>query len=357
MISAFLYKPIYYIIVTLFTIICMYNSSWKSFLHKQKGQDYVALSLLLLLAVFLGFRPNSELYFVDMANYSATYELNIGEKFFFDWSTNNIIFDNVFLFMASKSYPVEWFFFFISFIYFFCIYIVCHKYFKSSTLLAVVVYLGAFSTFSYATNGIKAGVATSIFLLALAFRKNVKLSLFFVLLSCGFHHSMPLVALAYLLTFIIRRPRFFLFLWFICLLLAAFQVTYFLDFFAGFTDEHGADYLTGKYEEVSGFRPDFIMYSAIPIFLGWYLIHNKHVRSRTYYMLWSTYTAANSFWLLCTYASFTNRIAYLSWFMYPLVLIYPFLNAFWSKNQHVYLKYVVYGHLAFTLFMFFIYYR
>lgn len=55
------------------------------------------------------------------------------------------------------------------------------------------------------------------------------------------------------------------------------------------------------------------------------------------------------------YSDYTNRIAYLSWFMYPIVLIYPFLNEEWEGPQYKYFQWVAYGHMAFNLFMAFIY--
>ena len=140
-------------------------------------------------------------------------------------------------------------------------------------------------------------------------------------------------------------------------MLAAAHITYFQSLFSGFTDEHGANYLTVDNQEkfVSGFRPDFIIYSAIPIFVGYYLIGKQKIKSPYYNFLWCVYTLTNSVFLLCTYGSFINRIAYLSWLMYPFVLLYPFVNAYWHERQHQYLRYAVYGHLGFTLFMVLIY--
>ena len=53
----------------------------------------------------------------------------------------------------------------------------------------------------------------------------------------------------------------------------------------------------------------------------------------------------------------TNRIAYLSWFLYPIVLIYPFLQEEWEDdNQYRIFSVVMLAHLGFTLFMNIIYY-
>jgi hypothetical protein len=39
----------------------------------------------------------------------------------------------------------------------------------------------------------------------------------------------------------------------------------------------------------------------------------------------NTYLLANSLWILLIEANFSNRFAYLSWFMMPWVLLYPFV--------------------------------
>ena len=68
------------------------------------------------------------------------------------------------------------------------------------------------------------------------------------------------------------------------------------------------------------------------------------------------YLMTNAIWMLCMYAEFTNRIAYLSWFQYPVVLIYPFLKEQWGVNQYPLVKKIAYGHLVFTLFMELVFY-
>ena len=69
-----------------------------------------------------------------------------------------------------------------------------------------------------------------------------------------------------------------------------------------------------------------------------------------------TYTFTNSVWMLCMYAEYTNRIAYLSWFMYPFVLIYPLICENWGIQKYRTLLKIMMCHLGFTLFMQIIYY-
>ena len=44
-----------------------------------------------------------------------------------------------------------------------------------------------------------------------------------------------------------------------------------------------------------------------------------------YARLVNTYLLTNALWILVIHASFSNRFAYLSWFMMPWVLLYPFV--------------------------------
>ena len=105
-----------------------------------------------------------------------------------------------------------------------------------------------------------------------------------------------------------------------------------------------------------GFRIDFILYSFVPILVGWIAVLKKRIESRVYLFILNIYTFINGIWLLCIYATFTNRIAYLSWGLYPILLIYPFLKEDWGDGQYKIFKWVAYGHLGFTLFMNLVYY-
>ena len=78
--------------------------------------------------------------------------------------------------------------------------------------------------------------------------------------------------------------------------------------------------------------------------------------SNLYKNLLNLYLCLNGIWMLCMYAAFTNRIAYLSWFLYPIVLVYPFLQEDWGKGRYRTFSMVMLGHLGFTLFMSIVYY-
>jgi hypothetical protein len=235
--------------------------------------------------------------------------------------------------------------------------------FPRDTLIAYLVFLAAFSTFSYGTNGVKAGAAAAIFLMALSYRENLKICIPLILVSWGFHHSMIMVVVAFVLTLIYKNPKVYFAGWCFCLLVAAAHISFFQELFGGILsdsgDNRGADYLTDNSDwgGKSGFRIDFVFYSALPILVGYWAVYKKRLQlSKMYTCLLNLYMTLNGTWMLCMYASFTNRIAYLSWFLYPIVLIYPFLNENWGASRYKTLSKVVLAHLGFTLFMTFIYY-
>ena len=226
-----------------------------------------------------------------------------------------------------------------------------------------MVFLGAFSTFSYGTNGTKAGDAAALFLCALAYRNDKPIfASLLALASWGFHHSMSPCVLAFFIVWFYSKPRYFFYFWLTCLVLSAAHITFFQNLFASYSDTKGASYLDVEnmagWDGKSGFRLDFVIYSFMPVVVGYYAVFRKKIDNVKYNRLLSTYLLMNGLWLLCMYAGFTNRIAYLSWFMYPIVLIYPLLDkeCNWGKSRYKTVAVFAGLHLGFTLFMNLIYY-
>lgn len=358
MFPASLYQPIYLILVTILTFWIMqyYNQSVLSNLNRvQTSKSLYAFLICVFMIYFIGNRPISGACFVDMGNYYDNYSVIFGDKFYFDKEAENLFFDNWFAWMASEMIDITYVFLIFAAIYFSLMFVACRKLFPKDTLLAFIVYLAAFSTFSYGTNGMKAGMAASTFLVALAYYDKLWISIPLAIFTLGQHHSMALVIASYFLVLIVKNPKYYFGGWIVCVIMAALHVSFFQFLFAGFADERGADYLSGGFD--SGFRIDFILYSAVPVAIGYLMIFEYGlIKSRTYNIILNLYLTTNSFWMLCMYSESSNRIAYLSWFLYPIVLLYPFVNIIWHNQQIRYLRYAVYGHLAFTLFMMFIYY-
>ena len=101
----------------------------------------------------------------------------------------------------------------------------------------------------------------------------------------------------------------------------------------------------------TGFRWDFIAYSAIPILIGWFATAKQKITDKTYLFLLHTYLFSNACWVLINSISYSNRFAYLSWFLFPIVVLYPFCKFSLIKNQGVFLGLLLIVFTAFTYFM------
>ena len=364
MIPASSYQDIYLLLVTIITIVIYNQYHYRDGLYDYElpATNVPDIILVAFMAIFIGLRPLSWRDFGDMANYAEYYKVFFeGVPFVFDRNAENLIFDNLFAWWGAERLGYTSFFVLFSTLYFTTSYLGIRKLFPNDSLAAYLVILAAFSTFSYSTNGIKAGVAASLFIWAMGYRDNLKICIPLILISWGFHHSMIMPVAAFVTTTFVKNTKIYFALWLFCLLMAMGHVTAFAHFFAGATTEHGASYLLGDGTSdgtKGGFRLDFIIYSAMPVLVGWYVEFKKHLEvSAMYRNLLNLYLCLNGIWMLCMYANFTNRIAYLSWFLYPIVLIYPFLQEDWGEDRYQKFSYVMLAHLGFTLFMNILYYR
>lgn len=361
MLQADLYGIVYLVVIVALTVFCIFKYSQYSVSRlnfvNSRSNNIPSVILVICLIFFIGFRPLSYV-FVDMMNYNDYYNVLQAGKDNFQLSRNNenYIFSNLFNFFAANSFDVYAFFLCMAAIYFFCIFWAVKRIFPNDCFYSLVIYLGALSTFSYATNGLKAGAAASIFLLCFAYYKKPLLVILFSLISLGFHHSMTLPIVGFVSAYIIRNPKWFFIFWILCLVISSLQINGLTTLLSQFTDEGGQEYLLGEGLEdwggKTGFRWDFILYSLPPILIGFWSIYRHGVIDRLFQILLCSYLFVNGIWLVCMYVPFNNRIAYLSWFMLPIVSIYPFFKLKLETRQYIQLNYIVSMFLGFTIFAF-----
>lgn len=362
MIDGSLYHSIYLIVVIILTIGCSnrYASYPAERIGRQEKSSQIGLAVLAVAFIlFIGLRPPHR-SFVDMNNYIAFYDAEqAGHSVFrFNPDTENLLFDNLFSYLAVNDFEITLFFAIIAAIYFGGTAWALARLFPKDAFYAYVVFLAAFSTFSYSTNGIKAGAAAAIFLVAFSYRDKVWLSLLIALLSWCFHHSMYVVVAAYAVTLLLKNPKYYLGFWLVCIVLGLLHLNPFAQQMVELSDERGGRYLTASYEwgGKTGFRLDFLLYSSFPVVVGYYAIFMHKVKDALYSNLFNLYVLCNSLWILVMYVPFNNRIAYLSWFLYPVVLVYPLFKIRFIPRQYSMLNKVVWIQLAFLLFMSLIYY-
>ena len=238
-----------------------------------------------------------------------------------------------------------------------------YKIHKTYTFTALLFAVSTYSFWSYGTNGIRNGLATSILILRFAFFHGrhkwggilTMIGLFF---AAGLIHKSTLLPIAcFLLTFLYNRPFGYLLGWGIAVILSLFMGGFWEDFFTNLNlveNTRLSNYLLGEattdvFSRV-GFRWDFLLYSLVPIGLGWYYIYKKKFHDPFYFRLFNTYVAANAFWVLVCRAPYSNRFAYLSWFLMSWVIVYPLITQRMFRNQWSKTATILLAYYAFTYF-------
>ena len=96
MFEAYLYKYIYLAVVSFLTICVFFFYAAKPTraIIRRKRTAITTFVIALLFSFFIGTRPISGQYFVDMAGYAENFNNAIGDQFKIDTSTSNILFDN-----------------------------------------------------------------------------------------------------------------------------------------------------------------------------------------------------------------------------------------------------------------------
>jgi hypothetical protein len=217
------------------------------------------------------------------------------------------------------------------------------------------------SFYTYAVNGIRNGVALSLFLWGLSYRdKKVLMGLFF-LIATLFHKTALLPIIAYIVTYFYNNSKVLFKVWLLCIPLSMALGAIFISIFTsiGFGDDRLAGYLTSQSEAgtfaSAGFRWDFLFHSAFAVFAGWYFVFKKNFKDTFYAQLLNTYLICNAFWILVIKANYSNRFAYLSWFMMALIIIYPLLKQTFFKYQHVIIGKIIFLYFGFTYLMYWYY--
>lgn len=370
------YKSIYFIGIYFLCLLIVFRYSFsKSNLNITQTVPYsqlVAIVFTIALLLYVGFRPINGYYFVDMKMYAHTYN-NIWKG---DLST--VYSDNgewLFPWIGNLCKRIglidREFFLFISSFYFGLMAITCWRLMRNNMFVAVLFCFISFSCFAYATNGIRNGLAASMMLLAISFfdsdnKWKYVLILLLIYISVSIHKAMTLPAICAIVAFInSRSTSYAIVFWIISIFISLVAGNYVTQFFVdlGFDDRMESYANLDDFGEVmesrsqkSGFRVDFIIYSIMPIIMVWYVTIRRNFRDTLYNIIASTYILSNSFWIMVIRSEQSNRFAYLSWFLYPIVIAYPLLRMNIWDNQDRKLAAILFLYSSFTFFMEFVYY-
>lgn len=344
------YGPFYFYVM-LFVVVITFFWTQTSSLFSRKGRSFqrgMGVFILLFTLLYIGFRPINGV-FLDMMTYNRMFERYAsGEAI----TTDKDLFFHYFTKYASQIMSADFYFFLCAAVYIIPLFLVSKKWFKANWFLGFLFMVTAFSFWNFATNGIRNGMAGSVFLLGVSQKKRIG-QILVIFLAINFHKTMLLPAMAFAASFFINKPKLMIVIWITCIPLSLAAGGVFENLIAGigFGDDR-LSYLTdevdsGRFSSV-GFRWDFLLYSATAVAAGWYFIIKKKYQDPIYLQLFTTYVLTNAFWILVIRANFSNRFAYLSWFMLGFVIIYPLLKKKMVKDQQKLIGLILLIYFSFT---------
>ena len=165
---------------------------------------------------------------------------------------------------------------------------------------------------------------------------------------------MFLPLLIFITTYFYQNTKTYFYAWLASIALSVTLGSVWISLFTqlGFGDDRLTAYLNkapeaGKFSS-TGFRWDFLVYSAIPIVLGYFYVFKLGFKDKAYERILQTYLVANAFWVMVIRANFSNRFAYLSWFMMAVVIFYPPFKQVLVENQFRKIGYLMVGYFTIT---------
>lgn len=344
---------------------CMYigidylGSNNNSNLLKMHSQ-WPAFILAVVAIFYMGLRPDGP-QFGDSYFYRHTY-YNVEVNSTFSTKTEWLF---AWIINTCKAFKLNHrlFFLVVEIGYIGFLYLACRKLLWENTWMAMLFCISAFSFFTYGTNGIRNGLALHLILFAfslLATEKKwiIPIVVIMCLTAFGIHRTTVLPVMGALgAYFVIKDPKWAIYIWIVCVfasLVAGSTFVNMLGSYLGAEDARAASYTAQQDMSQfsrSGFRWDFILYSSVPVILTYYVSVKRQIRNRTFEILANTYILANSVWVLVNTMSFSNRVAYLSWFLYPIVIAYALIRIHIWDDQDKKSAYFLMGHSTFTILM------
>lgn len=365
-ISPYIYNQVYYWIAFILCafVFFRYSTSSNNRLLLRQNTFVPALLLSVLAILYLGLRP-THYVFGDMVTYANGYRVGMingvaieakGE-WFFAWIQQMLI---------NLGQKESMFFLVCAVGYIYLQYWVCKKLLWENVWIAMLFILSAFEFYEFAVNGVRNGLACAIVMAAMTIaikadgkKMQLLIAAIIAFLDFSIHKSTIIpIGCAVAALYYIKNPKYALYIWVASIFLSLVAGNFFVSkmgvFLAG--EAKYADYAAGHSTEAnfsrSGFRWDFLLYSAMPVLLIYYVNIKKKIREKVFDYLAVTYLLANSVWILVIQMNYSNRVAYLSWFLYPLVLAYGLIRLHIWDDQDRKIGFFLLAHAGFTLAMF-----
>jgi hypothetical protein len=313
--------------------------------------------------LYMGFR-NPHGPFGDTVNYARGFWAAAHGNVHFIWGgSSDFLFYNLQRFLAKTTGEISVFFLTCSFVYVGSLWLAMVRVFGDHYYIPFLVILSMFTFWTYGVNGVRNGMGASLFILALTFVDNLPIMFFLFLIALGVHKSVILMIGAATIAWFLKNSQLYLWLW-VTAVVASFISGNTIQNYLGALSLFGEDarfsyYMTTDADQLlrwegvhvnMGFRWDFLAYSAIAVAVGYYFIFKRKFQDEYYHWLYNIYLLTNAFWVLVIRAAFSNRFAQISWFIMPVVLIYPFMKKRFFPNHELMTGVAILVFYAFAFF-------
>ena len=328
---------------------------------QQNGSTVLIPAILsIVLVLWMGLRPVSTA-FGDTVVYAHIYNFLDSRTVSVDWDNEWIW---ALLMNSSKAagFSLNIFFTIVEAGYILSAFWAVKRFMPSNPMLGMLFLLNSLMFFTFGVNGLRNGLACHLVLLGTSFLYDDKWvpGAVMFLLAFGIHRSimLPIAAILFGL-FVNRNVRYAIIFWLASIVVSLIAGGAVTNFFEGLGfDDRMTQYST--YSDMSefshsGFRWDFLLYSAMPIVMAWYVCIKKGMQDNWYNAICMAYCLANAFWVMVIRAAFSNRFAYLSWFLYPIVIAYPLVNMDFRNDMDRFTGIILIAYACFSLFMWFIF--
>ena len=329
--------------------------------HQKAGStSAIPLFLCLALTLWMGLRPVSGA-FGDTVNYAFQYatmdirhvSMNWSGEWIWQWLMNG---------SKALGLSINTFFTIVAAGYVLSAFWAIYRFMPSDPMLGVVFLLNSLMFFPFGVNGLRNGLACHLVLLGTSFLLDDKWipGILVSLVAFGIHRStmLPLAAV-FVGLFVIQDIRYVLAFWAASIFISLVAGGPITEIFAGLGfDDRMTQYTTSsdmsQFSKV-GFRWDFLLYSAFPVAMAWYVCLYKKNQDNWYNVICTVYCLCNAFWIMVIRSAFSNRFAYLSWFLYPIVIAYPLVNLPLRNDQDRFTGWILLAYAAFSVFMWFVF--
>jgi len=310
--------------------------------------------------VMIGMRP-VDIAYGDTVNYAAGFQrmasniektrLHLGKEWLYDFIT----------YYCAKYANLHIYFTIFAIMYVVPLWLALRRIFSEYNFVPLIVVFSMFTFWAYGVNGMRNGVGASLFIFAMTYTENIPMMVMIALLGAGVHNTIYLMIAGALIAWFWNDSRVYIVAWFACILISLVLGNSIQAWMAGFADsvaddnkltvyledDHLVDYQ--KLGVSRSFRWDFLAYSGIGVAIGSYFSIFRKFKDQYYQWIFNIYLICNSFWVLIIRAPYSNRFAQISWFILPIVLIYPFMRERFWVNQE---KMLTVGILIFYAFGF-----